>query len=677
MTQMINYHALALFTLDAIVLAYLIVQPLSRRFDDSDRGSGNVIDLPPFGKPSLPRAGWFLAVSTVVVLLIVAAHDPSGAQLYRSLLARTLRWLTGNPVAAAAYAGKVTPLVPAAFAGFLLTAAIVLPGTVGRRLMILAHIPLFIGTSLVTDCALALVLQATHAQLWPAPLVSMFLQYSVGYLVVFRLFFTSHRLPNVTPVPRLRRGDWRDNLVLALCLAASVGLTVTVAASLYRAEATNSVMDLFLLVTTRSLVFTLVSALLLLVRWVGGGLRARVQAAPPGVPLAVPGLPVPDARPPLDVIIPAFNESVCIERMLRSVDRAAGRYGGRVHVIMVDDGSTDDTRALAESVIATYQHATGVVVEGKHGGKARALNMALARATSEFVYRLDADCALDQDAFAYSIADFLADPRVGLVGALQVPKEPYTTWLDRMRGLELFYSFGFLRVGLSEADAVPCIPGTFCAFRRSAAMAVGGFADGMLGEDTEFTCALARIGYRALIDPRVVSYEDVPTSVRQLRLQRFRWGIGGRLVFTRFTPFNRFVGAPGPRFWFQMPRGAGTYMLTPAHVFLWLTSLAFAILAPGPHHNLVKWLGLLLLGLGFALVQRGCVLAYYRRLRLLPWAVLWPVFFLLKHFFLMEAMLAFGMRPVKPPVAIRDRYPTWGALLRPRRPAPELLTGRN
>src|SRR6202022_1355962 len=142
-------------------------------------------------------------------------------------------------------------------------------------------------------------------------------------------------------------------------------------------------------------------------------------------------------RPALEGIIPAFNEAVGIERLLRSIDRAAANYGGPVRVVMCDDGATDDTRALAEAAIAAYRHATGEVIQGPHAGKAKALNLALSRCTSDYVYRVDADCALDQNAFVYSIPHFLADPRIGVVGALTLPKEPYVTWIDRMRGLEV------------------------------------------------------------------------------------------------------------------------------------------------------------------------------------------------------------------------------------------------
>ncbi|HEV2373974.1 MAG TPA: glycosyltransferase [Streptosporangiaceae bacterium] len=651
---MVNYHALALLALDAVVLGYLIVAPLSRHYDDSDRGSGAVVDLPPFGRPSLPRVGSFLAVGVAVGAVIAALHHPGVSQLYRGALMRLLHWLVNDPAAVSAYAGHIVPLVPAAFVGYLVTAAFVLPATWGRRLMILAHAPLFVATSLVTDGVLGMLTTAGHVVLWPPALVSMFLQYLVGYMTVLRLFFTSNRLPRLTPVPRLRRGDWPDNVVLVCCLLGAAGLVFCVATILYRTSGSDPVVGFVVGIPVQ---FATIDVLAILLIMVG---RAEQRLPQPG-----------PHRPPLEVIIPAYNESVVIERMLWSIDRAAGNYGGPVKVIMVDDGSTDDTKDLAEAVMASYRHATGVVLEGKHGGKSKALNLALSHCEAEFVYRLDADCAIDPNAFVYSIADFLADPRVGLVGAMHMPKEPYGTWLDRMRAFELFYSFGFLRVAQSQVDMVPCIPGSFCAFRRTAGLAIGGFVHGMMGEDTDFSCGIARLGYRAFIDTRVISYEDVPTTVKQLRVQRFRWGIGGRLVYTRFVPFNRDVGAPGPRFWFQMTKGAASHMLAPAHAFLWLLSLQYALTQPSPHHNIARWLGVLVLAQALALVPKFLVLAYYRRLRLLPWAVLWVPYELLKRFFLLEALLAFGMRPVKPPMPIRGVLPEWGALFRPRRAVQE------
>jgi hypothetical protein len=96
---------------------------------------------------------------------------------------------------------------------------------------------------------------------------------------------------------------------------------------------------------------------------------------------------------------------------------------------------------------------------------------------------------------------------------------------------------------------------------------------------------------------------------------------------------------------------------------MWLLGLEYSIIAPDAHHNLGKWFMFLLMTRALALVPKFLLLAYYRRLRLLPWTLLWLPFKMLKRFFLLEALLAFRMRPVKPPLALRARYPTWRSTL--------------
>ena len=98
-------------------------------------------------------------------------------------------------------------------------------------------------------------------------------------------------------------------------------------------------------------------------------------------------------------------------------------------------------------------------------------------------------------------------------------------------------------------------------------------------------------------------------------------------------------------------------------------SLEYSIIAPDARHNLGKWFAFLLMTRALTLVPKFLVLTYYRRLRLLPWAVLWVPFKQLKRFFLLEALLAFQTRPVKPPLPMRARYPTWRSMLSPWRPS--------
>ncbi|MEZ0112245.1 cellulose synthase/poly-beta-1,6-N-acetylglucosamine synthase-like glycosyltransferase [Catenulispora sp. EB89] len=627
---------LVLLILDIAVLMVVVLQPLGRRFDDSDRGAGAVVRLPPFQRPSLPRVTAFLTLVVAANVVIVAFRTSPFVQLYRALVARLLDSVIHDPAFATYYAAKLVPLVPTTVLEFMVITALVLPATPGRRLMIAGHGVLFLAVSVVTTTVLALVAHALHASVGPLPLIDLVLQESVAFFVVFRFAFTSFQFPRVTQVPAVKPGRRREALVLLLCLVASLSLMGSLAVVLIAQAGANLLVAFLVVRALRSGVMDSIYVLLGLVRFAG------------------PGAPRPDERrPPLEVIIPAYNEAVVIERTLRSIDRAAAAYGGSVRVILCDDGSTDDTRALAEGVIAEFRHATGEVLQGRHAGKSAALNLALAECTADYVYRVDADCALDANAFVYSVPHFLAHPDIGLVGAFVLPKEPYTTWIDRMRALEMIFSFGFARVMLAEVDAVPCVPGTFCAFRRLPALAIGGFVHGTLGEDVFFTCSMARLGYRAAIDPRVISYEDVPTSVRQLRVQRFRWCKGGIMSFAAYTPFG--CGAPSPRNWFKMPLGAGKGLLKPFGTAMLLLTLELSILEPAVRHNLLRFAVLLLASQVSSFVPRLLVMAYYRRLRLLPWLVLWIPFSFLKRFFMIEAFLSFGMRPVKAPWRLRAR----------------------
>ncbi len=431
------------------MLVVVIWQPLSRRFDDSDQGTDRLVKLPPFRKPSNARLVAFFLVGIGVSTVIIGMHHPQPLQVYQGTVASLVRAVDRQPATATLYAQHLTPLVPAAVVGYLVTMALVLPATLGRRLMILAHAPLFIAVSALSDTFVGLAEVAFHIPPAIVPVLTVYLEYLLGFMMVFRLIFTTYALPRVTRQPIGRRGDWRDTVEMLLVIAASTGIVFPFALWLISRVGDHPVIEFIILVSLRTAISDFIYVLLGLCKWAGG---RRPQ----------PG----NEHPAVDIIIPAYNEEYGIERLLRSIDAAAGRYGGPVHVWLCDDGSTDATSELANATMRAFSYATGDVILGAHGGKAKALNQALGRCTAEFVFRLDADCAVDRDCFRYAIPYFLSDPRVGLVGALTVPKEPYYTWIDRMRCMEQVFNFGFSQVMLTEVDAVPCVLGSFMGFRR-------------------------------------------------------------------------------------------------------------------------------------------------------------------------------------------------------------------
>ena len=261
------------------------------------------------------------------------------------------------------------------------------------------------------------------------------------------------------------------------------------------------------------------------------------------------------------MIVPAYNEADNIARLLRSIDVAAGRYGGPVRVLVSDDGSTDDTAQIAWAEFARFRYARGAVLSAPNGGQAAALNRGLAVTDAEIVVRIDADCVMGPDALAFSVPWF-RDPRVGSVGAMEEPRTDGVTWFHRMRALETLFQFRFARLGQSLVDGIVVIPGTFTAFRRDPVILAGGFPVRMNGEDSDLTMQIGRLGYRVVIDPRIRSFEDVPRNIGEFVEQRTRWTRASFHVFARHVPLRS--GFAGPRVWFWTMRRGFAWFTLPA-----------------------------------------------------------------------------------------------------------------
>ncbi|NNN14866.1 MAG: glycosyltransferase family 2 protein [Acidimicrobiaceae bacterium] len=241
----------------------------------------------------------------------------------------------------------------------------------------------------------------------------------------------------------------------------------------------------------------------------------------------------------LTVITPAYNEQEIIARCLASIDDAAANFNGTVYVVLCNDGSTDQTKNVVTEAFMQYQHATGTLISlPENRGKAAALNTALAASTTEIIVRIDADTVIDQFAFS-PLPDWFANPRVGQVGALDLPRPDQTAWYSYGRLFECLRTFAFGRLAQMRINGIVCVPGTFTAFRRSVAVSIGGFVDTMNGEDADLTIQFERLGYDVLVDTDIIIYEDVPQNWQEFRKQRVRWFRAGTQLFARHFTFRR------------------------------------------------------------------------------------------------------------------------------------------
>ncbi|GAA1710332.1 hypothetical protein GCM10009809_03340 [Isoptericola hypogeus] len=150
------------------------------------------------------------------------------------------------------------------------------------------------------------------------------------------------------------------------------------------------------------------------------GARWQLRPRLAGGPRTTSGWDVPAARPAdVTVVIPAYNVSRYVEESVRSVF-AQTLTAERIEIVVVDDGSTDDTLEVLGG-LATQHPRMQVITQENSGSASRPRNVALDHATGTYVFCLDADDLLTPHALER------------LVGAAESTGSDVV--LGRMRGL--------------------------------------------------------------------------------------------------------------------------------------------------------------------------------------------------------------------------------------------------
>ena len=110
------------------------------------------------------------------------------------------------------------------------------------------------------------------------------------------------------------------------------------------------------------------------------------------------------------------------------MDKAAAHYRGDVHILIMNNNSTDETEAIASATLTSCTSAKGRVINVPKPGKSNALNAGLDAVETEFFVRVDADTLIGEDNLTRAMP-FFVDPKVGVVGG--VPVAPGGALFDR------------------------------------------------------------------------------------------------------------------------------------------------------------------------------------------------------------------------------------------------------
>ena len=236
-----------------------------------------------------------------------------------------------------------------------------------------------------------------------------------------------------------------------------------------------------------------------------------------------------DNAPMLTVVIPAYNEGAMVEQSIESV--AHSDYPrDRLEILVVDDGSTDDTWTYIERAAARHPGLVSTHRLPHNQGKRAALAEGFRRARGSVLVTIDSDSVIERGTLAAMSGPF-RDPKVGAVAGKVAALNRDRGWLPRMLHVRYILSFDFQRSVQSTYGTVYCCPGALAAYR---ARVVHELLDDWLeqrflgarctfGEDRALTNSILARGFDTVYQATGVVHTIVPETYSKLARMYLRW----------------------------------------------------------------------------------------------------------------------------------------------------------
>lgn len=267
---------------------------------------------------------------------------------------------------------------------------------------------------------------------------------------------------------------------------------------------------------------------------------------------------------PISILVPAYNEEVTI---VDSINSLLNLNYPSYEIIMINDGSKDQTVAKVIShfnlkkvskpyrkLIPTNEaldiyEGNGkikiILVDKVNGGKSDALNMGINVCSFPTFLCMDADSMLQSDALQKIVEPFLEDDQMVAVGGdvkisnnlvidngeiLSIEKPEKLIVIFQM--IEYLRVFLNSRISLNGINGNLIISGAFGLYNKQAVVNVGGYTNGLMGEDMEIIMKIHsfylknKISYKTSYVPDAICWTQVPEEVKVLKRQRRRWHVG-------------------------------------------------------------------------------------------------------------------------------------------------------
>lgn len=234
------------------------------------------------------------------------------------------------------------------------------------------------------------------------------------------------------------------------------------------------------------------------------------------------------------VIIPAYNAKNTIAACLDAIKR--GDYKGDYEIILVDDGSTDDTAEIASRFEGVR------VIKQNNAGPASARNRGAKEAQGDIIIFTDSDCAPERDWMNQMLGPFDLDPDVvGVKGAYKSRQQELAA---RFVQLEYEDKYDYMK----HDKYIDFIDTYSAAFKRPVFIEMNGYDTSFpvaCAEDIELSYRISKKGYKMVFNPSAVVYHIHPNRLWQYLKKKYKFAYWrmlaikknpGKLVKDSHTP---------------------------------------------------------------------------------------------------------------------------------------------
>jgi hyaluronan synthase len=316
-------------------------------------------------------------------------------------------------------------------------------------------------------------------------------------------------------------------------------------------------------------------------------------------------------RPPRDagitptvaIVVPAFNEGEAVARTIHSC-LALDYPADRLEVVVVNDGSSDDTWAHMERAASQYPEGRVRCLDlGTNQGKRAAMAAGIRATSAEILVFVDSDSMPGVGAVRRLVQGF-ADPKVGAISGLSYVRNADTNVLTRMQAARYYVSFQLLKSAESVLGAVTCCSGCFAAYRRAA---IAPLLDRWehqrflgvectYGDDRALTNRVIRTGWKTVYDARAEAWTDAPDRYRKFFRQQLRW----KKSWTREGPLLL------AHIWRSRPLAFPSVLVQTIAGLMGPIVVLASLATPlaGGEFPMIYFLGLYLVSMGYALLYR-------------------------------------------------------------------------